>query len=150
MRVFQWVSDNWPSLLQNLGIVGGLLFSAYSTWKNARSRQISNLIAITEQYRDIWGELYTRPELARVLERNVDLLKQPISREEELFVNLLLQHLDTVRHAMKVGMFVRLDGLRKDVQDFLSLPIPRAVFEKNKPFHNQDFIKFINACLLTQ
>ena len=146
MAFTQWASDNWANVLQNVGIIGGLAFTAYSTWKGERARRISNLIAITAQYREIWQELYTTPRLARVLKADVDLNKEPVTGEEEMFVNFLILHLDTVYHAMKAKMFVRVEGLQKDIQDFLSLPIPRATWDKNKIFQNRDFVRFIETC----
>ena len=149
MTVLQWASDNWPTLIQNLGIIGGLLFSGYSAWKSERSRKIGNLISVTAHYREIWSEFYAQPQLARVLEKTADLVKLPVTRKEELFVNTLFLHLDVVRRATKIGMFFKLDGIRKDVREFMSLPIPRAVFEKNKPFQDKDFTKFVESCLAT-
>jgi hypothetical protein len=46
MEGLQWVGEHWFDLLQTAGIVGGLLFIAYTTRKDDRSRKIANLIAI--------------------------------------------------------------------------------------------------------
>lgn len=147
MTVLQWVSNNWPTIVQNFGIIGGLGFTAYSAWKDERARRISNSIAITGQYREIWAELIRKPELARILSSVVDLTSDPVTIDEELFVNLLILHLETVRRAMKMGMFIKLDGLKRDVHEFFSLPIPRAVFEKNRQFQDRSFTKFVDECL---
>lgn len=105
------------------------------------------MIAIADQHRQIWKELYERPKLSRVLEKATDLHKEPVSHEEELFVTLLILHLDKVHRAMKAGMFITLEGLQKDIEGFLSLPIPRAVWEKIKPLQDRDFVKFIEVSL---
>jgi plasmid maintenance system killer protein len=147
MEVSRWLTEHWFDLLQTVGIVGSLLFAAYTTRKDVRARKIGNSIAINEQYRQIWKELYERPELSRVLEKAVDLGKKPISVQEELFVNMLILHLSTVYRAMRHGEFVKLEGLRKDVEGFFSLPVPRVMWEKIKPLQDTDFIAFIEDCL---
>jgi len=138
-----WITGHWLDLLQSLGIVGGLLFSAYTTRKDERARRISNSIAINEQYRQIWNEMYNHPELSRVLAKDANVRQTPVSRQEELFVTTLILHLSTVYRAMKHGEFVNLEGLQKDVAEFFSLPIPRAVWNKIKKFQDENFMRFI-------
>ncbi len=76
----------------------------------------------------------------------MNLDKDSISDKEALFVNLLILHLGTVYRPMKSGMFVNLEGLQRDIQEFFSLPIPKAVWEKAGPFQNKDFVEFIETC----
>jgi len=45
------------------------------------------------------------------------------------------------------GMFVKLQGLRADVKDFMSLPIPKRVWERLKPFQDDEFVAFVEECL---
>lgn len=141
------MSQHWFDLLQTLGIVGGLLFTAYTVRKDERARKISNLIATKQQYREIWEKLYWHPKLFRVLQNSVDLKGQPITDEEWLFVKLNIFNLDTIYRSMESGMFVQLEGMRKDVREFYSLPIPRAVWERLKPFQDEAFVKFVEGAL---
>lgn len=60
---------------------------------------------------------------------------------------MLILHLDTVRRAIKARMFVKVEGLQEDVRGLFALPIPKAVWEKMKPFQNKDFIAFIETAL---
>jgi hypothetical protein len=147
MEALGWISKHWTEFLQSTGIIAGLFFTAYSAWKEAKAREIGHMIAIADQHRQIWKELYERPKLARVLEKAIDLDKKPVSHEEELFVTLLILHLDKVHRAMKAGMFITLEGLQSDIEGFFSLPIPKAVWEKAKPLQNREFVKFIEASL---
>jgi hypothetical protein len=39
------------------------------------------------------------------------------------------------------------EGLRRDIAQFFSLPIPKSVWGKTKPFQNDDFAKFIESAL---
>jgi hypothetical protein len=145
MEASQWIRQNWFDLLQTVGIVGSLLLAAYATRKDERARRIGNSIAISEQYRQIWKELYDRPKLSRALDKDVDLEKKPISGQEELFVTLLISHLSTVFRAMKHGEFVKLEGLEKDVKEFFSLPIPKAIWRKVVALQDKDFARFIET-----
>jgi hypothetical protein len=141
-----WFSQPWVELFQTVGIVGSLLFAAYTTRKDEQARRIGNSIAISEQYRQIWKEVYQYPELSRVLIKEIDFEKEPISGREELFVTMLILHLSTVYRAMKNGEFVKLEGLQRDVKEFFSLPIPKEVWGKMKVTQNDDFVAFVESC----
>jgi len=58
---------------------------------------------------------------------------------------MLIFHLDAVRRAMEGGVFVEIQKLQKDIQAFFAFPIPHVVWEKIKPFQNEDFVEFIEA-----
>jgi hypothetical protein len=147
MGVLPWVAKHWFELLQTVGIIGGLFFTAFTVRKDERARKISNSIAINEQHRQIWKELYVYPELSRVMvkERNLEL--EPASEREVLFINSLIVHLGTTYRAMKNDEFVKLEGLETDVKAFFSLPVPKLVWGKVHPFHDKDFVDFIEALL---
>ena len=141
-----WVTEHWFDLIQTVGIVAGLLFTAYAALREERATKIATLFAANEQYREIWQELFKNPRLSRVLRKEVNLNKESVSEEEALFVNLLILHLGTVYRAMRSGMFVKLEGLQRDIREFFSLPIPKTVWEKARPFQNKDFVQFIGKC----
>ncbi len=147
MEVSPWFTEHWFDLLQTVGIVGGLLFTAYAMRKEERARKVSNLLAAKQQYREIWEALYEHPKLFRVLKTDVDLKNQPIADDEWLFVKFIILNLDTIYRAMNMGMFVKLEGLQKDVKEFFSAPIPRAVWGKLKSLQDQDFAAFVESCL---
>ena len=142
-----WISAHWFDLVQTIGIVGGLIFTAHAIRRDERARRITNMIAVNERYSQIWQEFYQRPELSRILKKDVDLSRAPVSDEEWLFVKMLLLHLDTVRRATEAKVFVRIQGLQRDIQEFLALPIPKTVWEKIMPFQDKGFVRFIESCL---
>ena len=145
MGLIQWLEQNWFSSIQITGILGGLLFTAVNFRTDAQARRVSNLIALTQHQREIWTHLYTHPELARVLAKAVNLKSAPVTDAEELFVNFLILHLNTAYHAMQTGMFMKPEGLQRDIQMFFSLPIPREVWATMKKFQNKDFVKFVES-----
>jgi hypothetical protein len=149
MEVFVWFQDNSFDLLQCVGIIGGLLFTAASFRANGKARRVANLIAITHHHREIWTQLYKQPELSRVVKPTVDLRREPVTEGEELFVDLLILHLSSSYHAMREGVFVKPQGLRKDIRWFFALPIPRAVWRKSRVLQDEDFVKFIESNLDT-
>jgi len=144
----RWVSENWFELLQSFGIVGGFTLAAYTAWKDEQARRIGNSIAVSNQHRELWRTIYERSNVQRVLDREPDLEEHPVSLEEELFVTALVAHMSTVFRAMRFGEFVKLEGLRIDVRQFLSLPIPKAVWERLKPLQDVTLIEFVESCLL--
>ena len=141
---------HWLDLLNAVGVVSSLLFTAFSLREETKTRRVGNLLTLTQNYREIWSTLFRYPQLGRVLDPRVDLLKHPATREEELLVNFVVQHLSAAYHAMRDGLFVRPEGLRRDVAWFFSLPIPRAAWEQFKPMQDEEFVRFIEKCLLEQ
>ena len=140
-----WFTEHWFDLLQSVGIIGSFLLAAYTTWKDAKARRIGNSIAINDQHRKIWKDIYEHPELARALDIEADA--KDISIGEEMFITTIIAHLSTVFRAMKHGEFVTLEGLQNDVREFFTLPIPRVVWEKLKPFQDVSFSNFVENCL---
>ena len=146
MGGLRWIAENWVTALNALGVVGGLIFTASSFRSETKTRRVANLLTITKNHRDIWADFYRNPELARVLDTRVDLRKQPVSRDEEIFVNLVILHLSSVFHALKDDLLINQEGLRRDVWAFFSLPIPSAVWERVKFVQNEAFVAYVEAC----
>lgn len=142
-----WLAGHWFDLIESAGVVGGLLFTAHTIRKDERARKISNLIALNKQHGRIWQEFYLRPGLTRVLKTDVDLNQDPILEEELVFVKMLVLHLDSVRRAMSLGMFVKIQGLKKDIQEFFRYPIPKKVWQTMRSFQDRDFVAFVENSL---
>ena len=142
----RWIVENWVTVLNAIGVVGGLFFTATALRSDAKARQIANLLTVTSNHREIWKEFFHRPELARVLDPSADIAKQTITPAEEEFVNFVILHLSSVFYAMRDEMIIKLEGLRRDTGSFFSLPIPQAVWEKTKGFQNDDFVAFVEYC----
>ena len=53
--------------------------------------------------------------------------KQSIAGEEQAFVTLVFAHISSVYYAMNDLLVINLDGLRRDIVQFLSLPNPRGL-----------------------
>ena len=63
-----WLSDNWVSLFQTLGICGSLLFTAESLRRDVEAKRVSEYLTLNTQHRRLWGQLHQRPQLAHLLD----------------------------------------------------------------------------------
>lgn len=145
MGYLPWLGQYWFDLLQSAGIIGSFVFTAVTVRRDEKTRRITNRLALTQQHRDIWDRLYTRPELVRITDSKADVSGTTVAPAERLFVELLVLHLSGAFDAMKEGMLVEPEGLRKDIAWFFSLPIPKAVWKEMKSFQDADFVGFVEA-----
>ena len=142
-----WIGQNWLALAQTAALGGGLLFTGVAVVLDARARRIGNLIQLSQQHRDLWERLYLQSELARILDPAADPTKSPVTVEEETFVIFLILHLNNTYYATRSGFYQKLHGLRKDIERFFSLPIPRAIWEKVKDLQDESFVRFVESSL---
>jgi hypothetical protein len=142
----QWFADNWFNLFSSAGIIAGLWFTAFSLRSDTKTRRVANLLIITANHREIWKVFLDDKGLARVRAASVDLIKQPVTDAERVFVTFVILHMSSVFYAMSDQLVVKLEGLRRDIAQFLSLPIPREVWEKIKVLQNDNFITFVESC----
>jgi len=147
MEIWGWVSQNWFTFLSAVGIIGGLLFTAISLRSDTKTRRIANLLTITANHREVWKEFLNNPNLARICDTTADMAKQPVTDAERVFATLVILHMNSVYYAMSDQLVVEYEGLRRDIGRFISRPVPKAVWEKIKPFQNDDFVKFIESAL---
>lgn len=139
----QWFAENWFDLLGSLGI----LFAAYTIHVDAKARRIANFLTITSNYRETWQECFRHQYLVRVLDASVDVKKDPVTPLEELFVGLVIAQMSSAYYAAQGDLMIKLEGSGQDMAQFLSLPIPQAVWRKAKPLQNHDFAAFIESSL---
>ena len=147
MEIGGWAYQNWFDLLSAVGIVASLWFTAISLRSETKTRQIANLLTITANHREIWKEFSHNPELKRVLDASADLEKQPVTDSEEMFVLMVIHHVNSVYYAVSGQLVIQYEELHRDVAEFISLPIPKAVWRKAKPLQNRDFVAFIESTL---
>jgi hypothetical protein len=114
---------------------------------DSRERKVQSVFTLTAAHRDIWSKVYEHPNLARVLRPDAESKIVAVSNEEELFVHMLILHLSASYLARKLGMYFQEEGLRLDIREFFSRPIPKAVWEKSKQFQDKDFVEFVESCI---
>lgn len=146
MEIYHWVNAHGFDLLEAVGIIASLTFTAVGFHRDDRSRRIENLLTLTDSHRAVWKEMLHEPKLRRILDPDAKLVPEPLTHEEEIFVTLVIQHLSITFQALRSGMLVNLEGLNRDVAEFFSLPIPRVVWNKVKPLQNTAFVTYVEAC----
>ena len=142
----QWLAENCFNLFSVIGIIAGLGFTAFSLRSETKTRRIANLLTITANHREIWKVFLNDKGLARVRYTSADTTKQPVTDAERVFVTFVILHMTSVFYAMSDQLVVKLEGFRRDIAQFLSLPIPREVWENIKVLQNDDFVAFMESC----
>lgn len=146
MEIGGWVSQNWFNLFSAIGIITGLWFTAFSLRSDTKPRRIANLLTITANHREVWKVFLNDKSVVRVRDASADTAKQPITDAERIFVTFVLFHMSSVFYAMNDQLVVKVEGLRRDIAQFLSLPIPREVWEKIRVLQNDEFAAFVESC----
>jgi hypothetical protein len=147
MMFGEWISQNWFDLFSGAGIIGGLWFTAVSLHSETKTRRIANLLILTQNHQRLWQDFYQRPQLARVLDSSADIAAKPVTLAEQAFVNMAIQHLSAAYYSMQSDLTIKPEGVRRDVAEFFSLPVPNAVWQRTKPLQNQDFAAFVESAL---
>lgn len=143
MLVLAWIVHYGVGLAQTYGPSAGLFMIGVALLLEARARRVGNLIQLTKEHRELWERMAVQPELARIIDPRADPSATPITTEEEMFVAFIILHLSSAYYAMRSGFFQKPHGLRKDIELFFSLPIPRAVWEKMKVLQDPPFVSFV-------
>lgn len=150
MEILGWMGSHWFELLQTVSIIVGFLTAVHSIREDTQERRIENLFTLTNAHRDIWWKLYQQEELTRILNPHVNLVREPVSTHEELFVHSLILHLRAAFKARALGMQFDDDAVSADVRETLALPIPAFVWEKSKRYQDGDFVAFVDGCLKSE
>jgi hypothetical protein len=144
---FGWLEQNWFSLIQTVGIVAGLLFTAKTLRRDLSDRRTGKLLALAEQHRELWSEAVRNPDLCRIFQDEVDLAKAPVTSGEEEFLNVVIYHFNTGWELAKLGELLSMDVFGLDAKTFFCRPIPKAVWLKSRSRRNPAFVAFIDSCL---
>lgn len=147
MGIGEWLSQNSLNLVGSVIAIIGLWFTAFSIRSETKARQVGNLIAVSENHRKIWAEYSQSPDLWRVLDPKADLTKKPVTLGEEFFARSVIFQLNSSYYATKNDLIIKLEGLRRDAFEFLSLPIPMATWNLIKDKQNDEFVAFVESCL---
>jgi hypothetical protein len=142
-----WIESNWFNLAQTAGIICGLVFTGLALRREARARHFSNLLSLKSEHRELWSLVHERPELARVLQSDVDLVAFPINNEEEIFLRQMIVHFAVAFELNKAGTPFDLQGFSKDAAEIFSLPLPRLAFERAKNAQDPAFNSFVEEAM---
>jgi hypothetical protein len=141
-----WVDSHF-NVIQTVGVIGSLLMTALAADRDAKTRNVENLLVISEHHRELWAGARQRVELERIFQDDAKGLDAPVTVAEEEFLNLVMAHFQTSWRIAKAGGIITLGELADDVRGFFSLPLPRAVWEKTKGYRNRMFVQFVEHAL---
>ena len=147
MEFWGWVTQNAFDLISAAGIIGGLIFTAVSLHSETKTRRVANLIALTQNHREMWSEFYKGESLSRFADTKADVQTVPLTLAEENYGKVLITHLASFYRAMKSDLTIKPEGVRQDIHAFFSMPVPRAIWEKFKPVQDEDFVTFVEGSL---
>lgn len=147
MELLNFVAAHWFDTLQTVAIVSGLLYTGSSFRTDIKAKRLQSLFTLTKHHREIWSELYSRPELSRILDPKADLIGKPVTSEERLFVNFIILHLNNAYQAGRLGLYKSPNGLRADVAAFFSFPIPGSVWNQSRTYQDTNFLRFVEGSL---
>jgi hypothetical protein len=142
-----WVRDNWSNAIGAVGIIGSLWMAIAAAHREAKAKEVENLLALSAHHRELWGTLSTRRELERILDGNADVLKCPITAAEKEYINLVMVFYRTTWGIALSGGMITLKELTADVRGFFALPLPHAVWEESKQFRDPQFVRFVDKAL---
>lgn len=146
-EVVNWFSANWFSVVQTIALLGTLLVTLITLCKNIKQTKVNTYLQITNAHRDLWSNIYPSKKLERVFTKKPDLIKKPITEDEKTFANLVFLHMAVCVRAIKDNVMFNITGVRADLLDILSYPIPQQVYEENKKFYDELFIAFVEETL---
>lgn len=141
-----WFEQNWFPLIQTVGVIGSLWFATATLKRDAETRRTSDLLALTSLHRELWSEIYRRPELGRVLQAGVDLVASPVTLQEKEFLHAVIVHFYLGWLLVTQNHVIPEDVYATDVRHFFTLPLPEAVWEKTKA-RDPKFVRFIETTL---
>ena len=144
--ISDFLLENWFDLLQTVFIVVGFVLTYRATRHDIRSSRVDHLLQINESHRDIWAKTYEQPELLRIKESELDLEKYPITESERRIVKEGILHIYAVYEAIQNRQIDK-GKMEKDIAGYLQLPIPNAVWQEVKIYHNQQFVSYIDNLL---
>jgi hypothetical protein len=147
MGLWGWFYNNAFDFFSILGVIFSLVLTSISLRSETRTRKVANLLSITENHRELWKLYLDDENLSRVRDPLADTAKQPITEAERVFVGMVIHHLNSAFYALNDQLIIKMEGMRRDVAQFLSLPIPREVWNKIKVLQNDAFVEFVEQCL---
>lgn len=130
-------------LIQVIGIVLSFLLSFFAFLYNIKVTKVNNGLLIAHYHREIWLEYCRNDNLNRIFKMDVDLNHVPLTDQEKQFVNMIFIHIEESLSATNRKSAYKIEGLKDDIIDILSYPIPMNVWQENKNYHDKFFFDFI-------
>lgn len=147
MNLIALFNTYWFDLTQTTAIVVGFVFTALGYSLESRYRRAEFTLQATAAHRKIWSTIHSNPELGRILDPNREIDLEPVSESEDAFLLTVLLHLASIHQASLLGLYPDSPEMIADIRRFFSLPAPRRILTKYRPFQSQEFSSFLEKVL---
>jgi hypothetical protein len=138
-----WFVTHWKDILENAGIIGGLLFTGLALQIDARVRRAQTLIEITKQHRELWMYFDEHTKLAGLFDAERDLRHEPLTDAEMRFANFLFLHLRASYGAKRAKIHVLPEHVEDDWREIFTHPAVAAAWERVKHLHDGKFVALV-------
>lgn len=137
-------------LTQTVAIVAALWFAYVQARHATRSARAASTFQMVNSHRDLWFKALDNPRLERIFASEANLVNDPISEAERIFVNALITHMYSVVTASKQGILDIPREWNAELQAFFSLPIPLQVWKENRQYYEDSFVKLVEEAASIQ
>ncbi len=141
-NILQIFTTNILDIVQSIALIITLIIIYWELRHTRRHNEVAVDLQIATSHRELWMYFLKNPQLHRILEKNVDLGKTPITTAEHLFVNMLFSHIHSVFKADQERIINMPVEWKSDLDFFLEFPIPAKIWGKNKHMYENEFIAF--------
>jgi hypothetical protein len=141
----EYLTANWFSLAQSIGIIATLLLTLTMLRRQMHQTRVANALLVTQHHREIWTLSIQNPCLRRVFDPEADILTTPITEEERTFVYLILLHMSATLKAVQAQAIYPIEGMERDLIDVMSHPIPYSVWLEVRQYHDRAFVEFVSS-----
>jgi hypothetical protein len=138
-----WLEANWFNLVQTGALLLGLVYTGLGFARDSKGRRLSNLLALKAEHRELWNALHDRPELARVLDSDLDLLASPMTNQEEVFLRQMIVHFALAWELARNGVPLDTEAFRYDVREVFSFPLPKLAWGRAVQAQDPGFSRFV-------
>lgn len=121
----------------------GIIYVARTFNSSYRLNKISFAYQLTQAHRDIWSKIY-QAKVERILSPEVDA--NTLTEEEKRHIIYIILNTKLAYHAYKLKIYSMTKEVRLDIGEFMNLPLPNKTWNYLKPFHEKDFVSFIDNC----
>lgn len=135
---------DWFQLAESIGIIGTIILAIISIRSQIKTQRVTNYLTLTAYHRDVWKLTLSNPELKDIFRHSFSGDHDEISPEESQFLSFMFLHASAAFELFRDGKIVEIEGLRADVIDVLSSPLPKQYWDKNKKYYNANFVEFVD------
>ena len=136
----------WFTAVQTIGIIGSLVFAAYTVRRGIAASQLQNYIQLTQYHREVWRMTLELDDLERVRSKDIPDTEFNLTQKEKQFLTFVFLHITCSYEMSKRNEMISIDKLKQDISEFIGYPLVLKFWEQNKKYYNDDFSMFITEC----